>query len=162
MSNGNMNDAINPELIAPAVFECEKAQNCMLPMGITSENVAEKYGITRLQQDTMAYESHMKALRAQKEGWTKSEITPYKTIVKDKDGEKQVLIYMNHPLRIHGKTFYQQSFAQDEKGTVLQVVENKGLLVPYITSIIVSLGMIIHFMAKLAKFQKRRLKEDVS
>jgi len=41
----------------------------------------------------MAYESHMKAHRAQKEGWSKKEITPYYTVVKDKEGnEKKVLI----------------------------------------------------------------------
>jgi acetyl-CoA acetyltransferase len=33
-------------------------------MGITSENVAQKYGISREKQDLMAYESHMKAARA--------------------------------------------------------------------------------------------------
>lgn len=41
----------------------------------------------------MAVESHQKAARAQKEGWSQREITPYKTIVKDKDGkEKEVLV----------------------------------------------------------------------
>jgi len=29
-----------------------------MPMGITSENVAEKFGITREKQDLMAFESH--------------------------------------------------------------------------------------------------------
>ncbi len=44
-------------------------------------------------QDQMAAESHQKAARAQKEGWTKNEITPYMTMVKDKDGkESQVLV----------------------------------------------------------------------
>ena len=38
-------------------------------MGETSENVAEKYGITRKQQDQMAVDSHRKASQAQKNGW---------------------------------------------------------------------------------------------
>lgn len=64
-----------------------------MPMGITSENVIEKYGITRLQQDTMAYNSHMKAAHANKMGWSQKEITPYETTVKDKDGnETKVLV----------------------------------------------------------------------
>ena len=43
--------------------------------------------------DQMALESHQKAARAQKEGWSQREITPYKTIVKDKDGnEKEVVV----------------------------------------------------------------------
>lgn len=64
-----------------------------MPMGITSENVAAKYGITRQQQDQMAYESHMKAANAQKMGWSQKEITPYETTVTDKEGnEKKVKV----------------------------------------------------------------------
>lgn len=41
----------------------------------------------------MAFESHQKAAHASKMGWSQSEITPYKTIVKDKEGnEKEVLV----------------------------------------------------------------------
>lgn len=36
-----------------------------LPMGITAENVANKYHVTRLQQDEFAYNSHQKAAQAQ-------------------------------------------------------------------------------------------------
>lgn len=62
-------------------------------MGITSENVAEKYGVTREMQDRMAYESHMKAANALEKGWLQEEITPYKTIIKDKDdNETEVLV----------------------------------------------------------------------
>lgn len=43
-------------------------------MGITAENVAEKYGITREQQDKFAAESHAKAAAAQKEGKFAEEI----------------------------------------------------------------------------------------
>jgi acetyl-CoA acetyltransferase len=35
-----------------------------MSMGVTSENVAEKYGITREQMDKMAVESHRKAAHA--------------------------------------------------------------------------------------------------
>lgn len=37
-------------------------------MGETSENVAEKFGVTRKQQDQMAVDSHRKAWKAQQEG----------------------------------------------------------------------------------------------
>ena len=40
-----------------------------MPMGITSENVAAQYGITREQQDQLAVDSHAKALHANKMGW---------------------------------------------------------------------------------------------
>jgi len=45
-------------------------------MGITAENLAEKYGISREAQDQLAYESHMKAVAAIKEGRFKEEIVP--------------------------------------------------------------------------------------
>ena len=43
-------------------------------MGITAENVAAKYGITRLMQDTFALESHQKAAQATQAGWFDAEI----------------------------------------------------------------------------------------
>lgn len=89
MSNYNMMGQVNSELLSDQIFEHPEAQKCLIPMGITSENVAAKFGITREQQDKMAYESHMKAAHAMKNGWLQAEITPYKTIVKNKDGEEQ-------------------------------------------------------------------------
>lgn len=45
-------------------------------MGITAENVAEKYGITREMQDQIGYESQMKAVKAIADGKFKDEIVP--------------------------------------------------------------------------------------
>jgi len=45
-------------------------------MGITGENVAEKYGITREEQDEFALNSHRKAIAAMKECRIKSQIVP--------------------------------------------------------------------------------------
>ena len=45
-------------------------------MGITAENLAEKYNISRESQDELAYQSHMKAVSAIKEGRFKEEIVP--------------------------------------------------------------------------------------
>ena len=59
--------------------------------GETAENVAEKFEISRLDQDKLALASHQKALKAQEDGRLKDEIVPYelvqrgKTIVLDKD-----------------------------------------------------------------------------
>ena len=64
-----------------------------MPMGITSENVAEKYNITREEQDQMAAESHQKAAKAQKAGYFAKEIVAYKSISKDKEGNvKEILV----------------------------------------------------------------------
>jgi acetyl-CoA acyltransferase 1 len=64
MTNYNMMDAIKPELLAEAVFETERANTCLMPMGITSENVAKEFGVTRAEQDQLAFESHKKAAHA--------------------------------------------------------------------------------------------------
>ena len=57
-------------------------------MGITAENVAAKYGITRERMDQFSYESHMKAARAIQEGKFKDEIIPVKAKLpqKNEDG----------------------------------------------------------------------------
>jgi len=45
-------------------------------MGLTAENIAEKYGITRQEQDEIGYESHKRARDAIKSGILKDEIVP--------------------------------------------------------------------------------------
>lgn len=54
-------------------------------MGITAENVAEKYGITRDEQDRFAFESQEKALRAIETGAFQAEIVP--VTIKGKKGD---------------------------------------------------------------------------
>lgn len=54
-------------------------------MGITAENIAEKYGLTREEQDEYAYNSQMKAAKAQKEGKFKDEIIPLEVKVNKKE-----------------------------------------------------------------------------
>lgn len=56
--------------------------------GVTSENVAAKYGIPRDAQDKMAVSSHQRAAKARDTGRFKDEIVPVKTTWKDpKSGE---------------------------------------------------------------------------
>jgi len=59
-------------------------------MGVTGENVAEKYGITREEQDRFALDSHRKAVAAIKECRFKSQIVPVELPAKKK-GEAPVL-----------------------------------------------------------------------
>ncbi len=70
--------------------------------------------------------------------------------------DREVLIYMNNPLRYAGSTFYQSSYLRGDKGTVLQVVTNPGWLMPYISCTLVCLGMVIHFGIHLLSFLQRR------
>jgi acetyl-CoA C-acetyltransferase len=51
-------------------------------MGVTAENVAKKYGITRQEQDELAVESHRRAGEAIDHGYFKAQITPIEIRVK--------------------------------------------------------------------------------
>jgi len=64
--------------------------------------------------------------------------------------DRDALIYMNHPLRYGGKTFYQASFGKDDRLSVFQVVRNPGWLIPYLSCALVACGLLLHFGAKLS------------
>ncbi|CAN1269787.1 3-ketoacyl CoA thiolase 1, peroxisomal [Linum perenne] len=63
----------------PRVESFVQARDCLLPMGITSENVAQRFGVTRQEQDQAAVESHKKAAAATAAGKFKDEIVPVST-----------------------------------------------------------------------------------
>ena len=69
---------------------------------------------------------------------------------------REVLIYMNQPLRYEGKTFYQASFGKNDTLSILSVVENPGWLLPYVSTVLVSLGLLVHFAIVLRRSLKRR------
>lgn len=61
--------------------------NLYASMGITAENVANRYDVSREDQDEFAYQSHMKALKAQKEGlYTEIVPTPAAKYVLQENG----------------------------------------------------------------------------
>ncbi len=70
------------------------------------------------------------------------------------------LIFMNNPLRYEGKTFYQASFGNNDTLSVFQVVENAGWLIPYISSVIMAIGLLIQFSLSLWTFLVKRKKSD--
>ncbi len=65
-------------------------------MGITAENIVEKYGISREEQDRLAYESHARAIKAMDSGKFDEEIIP--VVVKSKKGNV-VVEKDEHPRR---------------------------------------------------------------
>jgi hypothetical protein len=72
-------------------------------------------------------------------------------------GEKrEVLIYMNNPLRYAGSTYYQASFDRDDKGTVLQVVRNPSWLTPYFSCLLVGAGLMVQFLIHLVSFTRKQ------
>jgi acetyl-CoA acyltransferase 1 len=81
-----------PVDVWPELKESENhhARDCIMPMGLTSENVASRYGVSRADQDAMAVESHRRAARARSEGRFAEEIVPVETRFQevDKQGNK--------------------------------------------------------------------------
>lgn len=83
--NLDISDTFDPELLSMREEE-------YIPMGLTAENVAARYGVSRREMDEMAVESHRRAAAAQDAGLFDEEIVPLpgvdaegNTIVFDKD-----------------------------------------------------------------------------
>jgi hypothetical protein len=68
---------------------------------------------------------------------------------------RDVLIYMNQPLRYEGKAFYQASFGKGDTLSILQVVDNPGWRLPYISCVLVMIGLIVHFSISLRRGVRR-------
>ncbi|KAI9820180.1 MAG: hypothetical protein M1827_005802 [Pycnora praestabilis] len=70
-----------PTVLWPELRESEErdARDCIMPMGLTSENVAERYGVSRDDQDAFAARSHQKAAKARETGLFDKEIVPVAT-----------------------------------------------------------------------------------
>ena len=60
------------------------------PMGITAENVADKYQVTRQDMDEFARDSHAKAYAAQENNWFEEEYTPVKSNEKVLDHDETI------------------------------------------------------------------------
>lgn len=83
----------------------------------------------------------------------------FSSLVRLKDTElnedRDVLIYMNHPLRYRGSTFFQASFGKNDTLSILQVVQNPGWRIPYLACILVAAGLAWHFLARMAPFRRQ-------
>jgi acetyl-CoA acyltransferase 1 len=51
--------------VSDTVLENQESADCLIPMGITSENVAKDYNVSRQVQDEFAAKSYQKAAAAQ-------------------------------------------------------------------------------------------------
>ena len=74
----NYGAGVLPARMSDDVLSNQESADCLIPMGITSENVAKQYNISRQTQDTFAANSFAKAAEAQKLGKFKDEIVPVK------------------------------------------------------------------------------------
>ncbi len=85
-------------------------------MGITAENVARKYNISRNSQDEFAYNSQVKASRASKAGYFKAEIVPVPIKVKKETASFHEDEFIRHDSDIAALTKLKPAF--DASGTV--------------------------------------------
>ena len=81
--------AAQPKAFSDKVLSCQEAEDCLIPMGITSENVAKQYNISRETQDKFAAESFRRAAEAQKAGKFRSEIIPVTVKLVDPKTEEE-------------------------------------------------------------------------
>jgi acetyl-CoA C-acetyltransferase len=112
------------KMIDPMLFDglyCSTAQG---HMGVTAENVAEKYGITREECDELALISHRRAVRANDEGRFKREIVPY--VVKTKKGET-IFDRDEHPIQNASVETMAKLPTAFKKGGVVTAANASGL-----------------------------------
>jgi hypothetical protein len=79
-------------------------------------------------------------------------------IIQDGDLEWPTTISMNKPLRYKGYSFFQSSFDQidGQEITVLNVVKNAGQIFPYISTLIIFAGLLLHLILRLMIKTKQR------
>ena len=87
LGDGKVIDTVTNDALWDQFYNCH--------MGTTAENIAEKYNITRQEQDKFAAISQQKAEKATKDGRFKDEIVPIR--IKQKKGEDKIFDTDEHP-----------------------------------------------------------------
>ncbi|NXI31873.1 THIKB thiolase, partial [Sterrhoptilus dennistouni] len=139
----SLRSANNPGDISSNMMDNPKARDCLIPMGITSENVAEKFGVSRKKQDAFALASQQnspavhlqnivtfhilfffltRAAKAQQMGLFKTEIVPVKTTVADNEGNKKpIIVHQDEGIRasttLEGLAKLKPAFKEDGSTT---------------------------------------------
>lgn len=82
---------------------------------------------------------------------------------KDKPNQKEYKIYMNHVLDYEGYRFFQSSYDNDERGTILSVNKDPGKIPTYIGYFLLCIGMFFNFFNPKSRFsQLSRLIDESS
>jgi hypothetical protein len=76
----------------------------------------------------------------------------------DTGENREDLLYMNHPLRYNGLTFYQAGYENNDTTSIFQVVRNPVWTLPYISCAMVGFGLLWVFSQHLIKAISRRNK----
>lgn len=70
--------------------------------------------------------------------------------------DREVLVFMNNPLRYAGLTFYQAGFENNDTTSILQVVRNPSWLIPYVACTLMAVGLVFQFGLHLGGFVRQR------
>ncbi|MCH7988100.1 MAG: cytochrome c biogenesis protein CcsA [Planctomycetes bacterium] len=87
---------------------------------------------------------------------------------KSRNVDRMQKIWMNNPMRYAGETFYQVGFnAQGTNGalkdsTTLSIVKNNGWMIPYVSCVLVGIGLFFHFAFVLLRFLNRRTADELA
>ena len=84
--------------------------------------------------------------------------------------DQDVKVWMNNPVRYAGETFYQSGYRKIPAGpagkeveiSTIQVVENTGWMIPYVSCMLVMIGLLAHFCGTLSRFLKRLTRETAA
>ncbi len=107
-------------------------------MGVTAENVARKFGITREAQDALALESHRRASHAIREGYFKEQILPVPIVSKPSASKKGEVVFdtdehVRHEASIEDlarlKPIYQKESGTVTAGNASGINDGAGALV---------------------------------
>lgn len=157
-------------LILKAEFESQTAKNILLyggeakPLQISHDN--SQYHI-KLRKKRTVLPITVKLLDFRKLDYMGTEMAKsYESQVEIKTPTltRSVLISMNNPLRVEDFTLFQSSYFTENDGTeysTFSVVKNAGRLFPYISSIVVFFGLLLHFCSMLFNKLKRRTRETL-
>src|SRR5688572_6549463 len=90
---GGATPSFNPE-----VFDRDENIGIAYGMGITAEKVADRWQVSREDQDRFALASHRKAAHAQESGWFREEITPVEVTERTPDLARGEVLTKTHTL----------------------------------------------------------------
>lgn len=129
---------------------------------------ADRYALM-LARKTYALPFTVELLDAEKKNHPGTEMPrSYSSTVLIRDGalEQRAVITMNHPLRYKGYTLYQSSFfsaAKEGEPALVSftVVQNTGRVFPYVASVTICIGLLIHLWRKLPTLLRRDREEVV-
>ena len=92
--------SLSPAIFQPAMFANDENVGIAYGMGLTAEKVAQQWKVSREAQDQFAYESHMKALKAQQAGEFTAEVTPVEVTDRSANLETGEVIATSRTVRL--------------------------------------------------------------